>query len=792
MTIEKAGRNDPCPCGSGKKYKQCCLKKEGEQPASANPATGDIAHALQTAIGHHQAGRLSEAEALYRQILQVETNHPDALHLLGLIASQVGKHEIAVDLISKAINAKPQESVFYNSLGNEFHTLGRLNEAVANYRFAARIKPDYMEVHINLGTLLHERGQLDEAISSYQQVLSFKPDYVEVLFNLGVAFQAQGRLDEAIASYRRALRIKPDYAEAHLNLGMVLKEQGKLDEAVASYRQSLNIKPDYAEAYCNLGSALKEQGKLDEAVASCQQALRVRPDFAEAHYNLGLALQAMGRLSDAIASYQQSLGIKSGFAEAHYNLGLAFQAQGKLEEAIYSCQQAIRIRPDYAEAHHNLGVALQALGRLDEAAASYRQALLIRPDYAEAHSGLLMVMQYMPDLTPDEVFVEHTRYAEQHELPLRAYWQMHRNNRDSERRLKIGYVSGDFRNHSVAYFIEPVLANHDKSQVEVYCYYNFFLHDSYTDRIAADADHWLVCAGMSDEQLAEHIRADGIDILIDLSGHTAYNRLPVFARKPAPVQATWIGYAGTTGLTAMDYRISDAYLDPPGQTERYHSETLLRLPATGYTYKPEPGCPEVNLLPALSSGKLVFASLNNPIKINQAVVNLWGKILVALPHARLMLGNATGNETRHRLIEMFGKAGIGTERLILQPRMSMMDYLALHQQIDIALDPFPYNGGTTTLHSLWMGVPVITLVGGHMVSLVGGAMLSRVGMSEFVTHSEEEYLQRAIQLAQELPSLNRIRQSLRARINAGDFEPEKITRNLEMAYREVWRKWCAT
>lgn len=798
MTIEKMGRNDPCPCGSGKKYKQCCLPKDSERQALSRTTAGELAHVLQTAIGHHQAGRLPEAEVLYQQILQVEPNHPDALHLLGLIASQVGKHEIAIELISQAIKAKPGEHIYYNSLGNAFYALGRLNEASARYRQAADAKPDYAEAHYNLGVVLQAQGRLEEAVSSYRQTLKIKRDYIEVYSNLGAALHALGDFDGAIAICQQAIEAKPDYAEAYLNLGLALKKRGKLNEAVASYRQALRIKPEYAEAYCNLGSALAEHNQLDEAIASCSKALHIWPDFAEAHYNLGIALHAQGRVNDAIDSYRRVLGIKPDYVAAHFNLGIALQMVGRTNEAIASSQEAIRLRPDYADAYNNLGVSLQALGRLDEAAACYRQALSIKPDYNQVRSGLLLLMQYLPELTPREVFEEHKRYAEQLEEPLKLKWSVHRNNRDLERRLKVGYVSGDFRNHAVAYFIEPILFHHDKSQVEVYCYYTFTQHDQHTGRFMAYADHWLDCAAMSDEQLAERIRDDSIDVLIDLSGHSAYNRLPVFARRPAPVQATWIGYPGTTGLTAMDYRITDAYLDPPGVTERYHSESLLRLPNTGNPYQPEPGCPEVNPLPALSSGELVFASLNNPFKINQTVVNLWCRILTALPHARLMLGarplqvGIERDEAQQRLVEMFDKAGMDRGRLILQPNMPFADNLALHHQIDIALDPFPYNGGTTSLHSLWMGVPVISLAGEHVVSRIGVAMLSRIGMSEFITHSEEEYLQRAIQLAQDLPGLNRIRQTLRARMSGDGCKPEAVTRQLEAAYREIWQKWCAT
>jgi len=294
---------------------------------------------------------------------------------------------------------------------------------------------------------------------------------------------------------------------------------------------------------------------------------------------------------------------------------------------------------------------------------------------------------------------------------------------------------------------------------------------------------------LSDDELAGRIRADSIDILIDLAGHTALNRLPVFARKPAPVQASYIGYPGTTGLSAMDYRISDPWQDPVGLTERYHSETLVRIPG-GMAYEPEPDAPEINALPALHSGELVLACLNGLNKLNPAVVVLWARILQSLPQARLMLGNVTDGGTRDRLTAIFGKAGIGAERLILQPRVTVPEYLALHHQIDLALDPFPYNGGTTTMHSLWMGVPMITMAGDHAVSRLCAAHLSRVGLDEFITHSEEEYLQCAVRFANDLPRLNEVRQSLRARMNAPQCQSTIITRQLEAAYREMWQTWC--
>jgi protein O-GlcNAc transferase len=652
----KVERNDPCPCGSGKKYKHCCLRKQTAPVRRLSPEEAFIPMRLQMATDHFANGRLSQAVSAFQQILLIKPNHAEALHRMGLIAYQQGDSAKAVALLGQAIEAKPSEPSYY----------------------------------VNLGNILLAQGRFAEAVERYQQVLA----------------------------------IRPAHAKAHANLGVVLRSLGQLDEAVTSYRKALAIEPGNAETHSNMANTLRD----------------------------------LGRLSEAISSYQD----------------------------------ALTINPNFADAHNNLGNSLQIVGRQEEAIASYRRALAVNPGYFDAHSNLLMAMQFSFAYSPAEAYQEHMHYAQCVQATLlEVPIAQHKNSPDSGRRLKVGYVSGDFRRHAVAFFIEPILANHDKSMVEAYCYYNHSQHDSHTDKFIALADHWLPCKGMGDEQLANRIRADGIDILVDLSGHSAHNRLPMFARKPAPVQVTWIGYAGTTGLTAMDYRITDVYMDPPGMTERFHSETLIRLPGSNITYRPEPGCPDVNELPALTSGKLVFASLNNLTKVNQSVVNLWSRILTALPQSTLMLGNVTEDAIAQRLIAMFASAGIGPERLQLQPRMTMLDYLKLHHQIDIALDPFPYNGGTTSMHSLWMGVPIITMAGEHAVSRVGVAVLSRVELTEFITNSEEQYFQCALAFAQNLPGLSQTRQSLRERMSGKVCSPSDTTRSLEAAYREMWQSYVA-
>lgn len=389
--MKKPSRNDPCPCGSGKKYKQCCMHGDETKDARKHSEAAATHDTFRTALEHYQAGRFPHAEALLQQLLQVQPSHPDALHLLGAIARLAGKAEIAAALISKAISAKPSEPVFYNSMGQALRDLGRLDEAVTNYRRALSIKPDYAEILYNLGNALKIQNKLDEAAASYRKALSIKPNYAEAHGNLGNTLQDQNKLDEAVTSYRKALSIKPDYVEAHSNLGNALQTQGKLDEAVACYRKALALNPDYAKALNNLGKVLQEQGNFDEAIACYRRATALRPDFAEVYCNLGSALRGKGALIEASACYRQALALKPDFPEAIIGLGKTLHEQGELDTAIASFLQALKIRPNFTEAYIGLGNALQAQGRLEEALASLQQAILLKPESAAARSVLASV-----------------------------------------------------------------------------------------------------------------------------------------------------------------------------------------------------------------------------------------------------------------------------------------------------------------------------------------------------------------------------------------------------------------
>ena len=601
-----------------------------------------------------------------------------------------------------------------------------------------------------------------------------------------------GRFPEAKKLLEEVCGIDRADAEAWFMLGIVC---GRLDDtvgAIASLRQAIILNPDNALAHYNLGMALHARKQPDEAIQAFQEAVRLAPLQLQARIALSDALFSAGRLDEAAACYQKVLAIRPDYADALNNLGNIYKEQGTLDEAVACYQKALTIRPDDAMTNHNLGNTLKDLGKLDGAIACYQKALTIKPDFAEAHSNQLLVAHYASLYTPAELFAEHLKFAEQFEAPLKPSWRPHTNTRDPEKRLKVGYVSPDLRHHAVAYFIEPVLAHHDKSRVEVFCYYNHTRQDSFTDRLRAAADHWASCQDMPDERLAERIRADGIDILVDLAGHTGENRLLVFARKPAPVQVTYLGYINTTGLSAMDYRLTHIDADPPGN-EAYYSETLYRLPGDlWWCYRPPPGMPGVAPPPAIANGFVTFGSTNNIAKLSPETIATWADVLRALPDARLIMAGIPQGSAQQSLCERFSAHGIDPQRLTVHGRLSPGRYWELHHQIDIVLDPFPYNGGTTTCDALWLGVPVVALAGQEFVSRMGYALLKNIGLPELAAASRQDYVKIAVSLAGDPERLKTLRTGMRERLAASPLRDEAgFTRNLETAYREMWRKWCA-
>lgn len=548
-----------------------------------------------------------------------------------------------------------------------------------------------------------------------------------------------------------------------------------------------------AARLCDKGAILQGKGLIDAAIVHYQKALELDPNHAIALYNLASVYHKKGQLERAMINYQKSLRLHPN-SYACNNLGVILQERGELNEAITFYKNALKLDPKYDNAYANLGSALLETGQLDEAESCCRTANQQNPDNLVPHENLLNIMLYRSQYDAQTVFFEHLNFAKKFADPLSLAVSPYTNERTPSRRLKIGYISPDFRKHSVAYFIEPILASHNKDHFEVFCYSDVIKRDEVTWRLRGYAEHWEDISGLPDGRAAELISKDGVDILVDLAGHTAHNRLLVFARKPAPVQVSWIGYPATTGLSAMDYKIVDGYTDPPGPTERLYTEKLIHLPQSFLCYLPDKDSPRVESLPALKAGYITFVSFNNFIKVSSEVILLWAKILRAIPKSRLVMKAKSLSDKKvcNHVINMFAKEGISTERIKLLPQKpSTKEHLSLYNKADIGLDTFPYNGATTTCEALWMGVPVITLAGKTHASRVGTSLLSNVGIPEFIAKTYDEYLSVAVNLAGDLKRLQTLHESLRDMMERSPLtDAKKFIINLETSYRSIWEKWC--
>ena len=728
-----------------------------------------------------QAGQLQEAEALCCEVDVLGVRLEGTVPVVEQ-PNEESQHD------SRESNPSPQEINTLVALFSE----GRLTEAATLAQEMTVHFPLHEFGWKALGEILKKMGRIADALAPMQKAAALSPGDVAAHYNLGNTLKDLDRLEEAEASYRRALQIRPDLAEAHCNLGNILNDMGRLEEAEASYRQALQITPDYAEAHSNLGITLNDMGRLDEAEASYRRALQINPDYAEAHSSLGIILKELGRLGEAEISFRQALEIKPDFADAHNNLGITLKALDRLPEAEASYRRALEIKPDFADAHYNLGNILYELGRLDEAEASYRQAMQIRPDFALAHSNLILTLDLKVGVDMAFMHEERKRWDAAHAVHLYQR-QVHPNIPDPERRLRIGYVSADFRMHSAAYAFGVMLVNFDPSRFDVIAYSNSKKEDTLTRHFQQSVTCWRKIAGLSDDAVADLIRQDEIDILVDLSGHSAGNRLLVFARKPAPIQITAWGYASSTGLKAMDVFFADPVVVPP-EEKLFYVEQVRYLPNLLGSFFLQT-CPPVNDLPALSSNWITFSSFNRLTKNSESAHRVWAQILQAIPDSRMIFKTPALDDAvmREQVIMHFTRAGIAPERIILLGKTPRDEHLAAFNQVDIALDPFPQGGGVSTLDSMMMGVPVITLRWPTIAGRVSASIMTTLGLTDWIAETQEEYVDIAIQKARDLQSLAVLRQKLRGIFTSSVIgDQAAYARAVEKEYRQLWREWCAS
>jgi predicted O-linked N-acetylglucosamine transferase (SPINDLY family) len=647
------------------------------------------------------------------------------------------------------------------------HESGDLDAAEQGYRALLRANARDPDATHLLGLIAHQRGDHAAAIAQIGAAIALKADKPVYHYNLGNAFAALGRPEAAIDSFRAALELDPSHIAARSNLAHALAQTGRHVEAALAYRRLLELQP----------SAVTRNALARELI-QCADA-----DASAAHY-----------YDEAAALLQQAWQAADDPAAAHLALAYCHRQRGRWSEAAGHYQAALALKPDNAAAHNDLANCCNQLGRIDEAILHYRETYRLAPDFPEALASVLACLNYDPNCPPEQAAAEHRHWAEQVAAPYYPRFARFDNDRDPERRLRIGYVSPDLRRHPVSAIFAPIFAAHDRSRVELSCYYNFAGEDAVTLRLKSLADHWRPVAGLDDEALCEQIRGDRIDILVDLAGHTTHNRLLAFARRPAPIQASWLGYFNTTGLATMDYFLSDPWSSPAGQ-ERYYVERLLRLPHTRFCYEPPGYMPAVSPLPAEKTGHVTFGCLNNLSKVNEKVLALWGAVLQAVPESRLLVQAAALDDApnRSRFGELCARHGIAPARLELRGFVPIDQASASYAAIDIALDPFPFCGGMTSLEALWLGVPVITLPGETIASRQSASMLMNLGLPELMAEDGAQYVNKAAQLARDLPRLAGLRAGLRQRFAASPLmDYAGFARELETAYRDMWRSWIAS
>ena len=685
-------------------------------------------------------------------------------------------------------DSSPQSMI---TKGLRYHRANDLARAERVYVSILERHPDHVEVLYLLGTLKAQQGDLASAAAYLGSVIDLRPNHGGAHLSLGNIALEEQRYGEAERHYRAALERKPLLTDARFGLGRVHLANGAFMEACSCFRQVLERNPSFDEARINLGIALDRSGRHQDAVDCFRESLRRRPEMVELNAHLGEALLAMGAREEAALAYQDLIRAKPSSYAAYNNLGNIRRSLSQYDEAEECYRQAIAIKPDLAQAHNNLGNVHKVRGQHRAALSCYRHAMELDPGFWQAHSNYLLCLNYLPDCEPESLFDEHVRWGDTH-APADRQWLKHPNEPDRGRVLRVGYVSPDFRMHAVASFFEPLLRNHDANEVDIFCYADVPRPDATTRRLRALASGWCDAVGMSDEQLAQRIVHDRIDILVDLAGHTANNRLPVFGYRAAPVQVSFLGYPNTTGVAAIDYRLTDEVADPRG-SEIFYSEELVYLEG-GFTRFQPPDCaPEVGPLPALRTGNITFGSLNNLVKMNTQVLELWSQVLHAVPASRLlMFRDMLQGSIKEHYQRWFEERGLGPERIELRGgRVGNGAHLAVYNEIDIALDPFPWNGHVSTCEALWMGVPVITLAGRTHAGRLSASVLHQLGCDELVAGSPHEYVQIASMLATDRSRLSELREGLRSQMLQTVCNGSSLAREIERIYRSMWLGWCS-
>ncbi|QHO25946.1 putative UDP-N-acetylglucosamine--peptide N-acetylglucosaminyltransferase SPINDLY [Arachis hypogaea] len=746
----------------------------------------------------------------FAEAIRLDPQNACALTHCGILYKEEGRLVEAAESYQKALRVDPSYkaaaeclAIVLTDIGTNIKLSGNTQEGIQKYFEALKIDPRYAPAYYNLGVVYSEMMQYDMALTFYEKAASERPMYAEAYCNMGVIYKNRGDLEAAITCYERCLAVSPNFEIAKNNmaialtdLGTKVKLEGDINRGVAFYKKALYYNWHYADAMYNLGVAYGEMLKFDMAIVFYELAFHFNPHCAEACNNLGVIYKDRDNLDKAVECYQLALSIKPNFSQSLNNLGVVYTVQGKMDSAASMIEKAIMANPTYAEAYNNLGVLYRDAGDIALAINAYEQCLKIDPDSRNAGQNRLLAMNYIDEGNDDKLFEAHRDWGRRF-MRLYPQFTSWNNSKDPERPLVIGYVSPDYFTHSVSYFIEAPLVYHDYTNYKVIVYSAVVKADAKTirfrEKVLKKGGIWKDIYGTDEKKVAEMVREDQVDILVELTGHTANNKLGMMACRPAPIQVTWIGYPNTTGLPTIDYRISDSLVDPP-ETKQNHVEELVRLPECFLCYTPSPEAGPIVPTPALSNGFVTFGSFNNLAKITPKVLQVWARILCAIPNSRLVVKCKPFccESVRQRFLSTLEQLGLEPLRVDLLPLILLNhDHMQAYSLMDISLDTFPYAGTTTTCESLYMGVPCVTMAGSVHAHNVGVSLLSNVGLGHLVAKNEDEYVKLALKLASDIPALQNLRMSLRELMSKSPLcDGANFILGLESTYRQMWRRYC--
>lgn len=780
-----------------------------------------VAQSLQDAEEAFARGRLGAAENICRELLQADEKCAGAWSLLARLALLSGDSETAQDFATVAVDLAPGEISFARVLVEVLLQRGETDAAEARVRQLLEIEAEDVQGLVLFGRVLVERGEQGGALNAFERALRLRKDDTEALSHYAMALQKFGRGKDAVSQMRKAVALEPESVELQTRLGLILEENARFVDALAAYGKASRLNPDVGFVWFRQGRLLNRFKRYAEAIPALERAVGLPAAAGEFHHELGVALHMTKRFQQALAEYDKALSMGHNTAGLHCNRGvilkdlrrggeaiMAFHTAVKMDpsnvsylsnlgaaalevglnsEALDCFEEAVKHNPKLPTARNNIGNLLKDRARGMDALPHYRKAMELAPDDRDAPSNYLLCHMYLSEMDPKAVFEEHRKWGVDTAKRFPAAFKFKPRERGA--RLRVGFVSADLCHHPVAHFIEPIFRHYDKSRFEFFAYGDQRKSDSFSERLSKMVDHWSETCSLDDRTLAKRIHGDRVDILFELAGHTAYNRLGVFSLKPAPVQASYLGYPGSTGLSSIDFRITDVHADPPGMTEKYHVEKLVRLPHCAWCYEPDADAPDVVPPPVQRRGFVTFGCFNNMAKLNPALFEAWAEILNRVPGSHLRLKARTLADTGvcEELKGYFTKQGIEPARLeFFGHTQKIHQHLAHYNEVDVALDSFPYHGTTTTCEAMWMGVPVVSRVGATHVSRVGVSLLNTVGLEEFLCDSREDYIAKAAELAGSSSRLAELRETMRERMRGSLLmDGERFAKDFAAALEEM-------